>query len=286
MQAAQYPKQEVAYTLPSQHCGCRRKNKRELGITVPKEVYVKRRQERQRPKHGTKEGINQYATPDPPLEKIVDHLVQKVRGEDEGRIALVQDVLDFVTSNVKYQLNSEGYRVRYPIETLADQRGHCLDSCLLAATLLSLAGVDAGILHIFEKVPGHAMLGINLVPGEYLPVHVAHNRYAWEGKANQAFENYVDERRKKKTNSYPRTFTVQLGEQRSVKYTIDDPRILDGFPAIWYKGRTYVIIEMTTKDWRIPRYAFINGSRFDILDRPAMTTGFNRSRVLPTVYHP
>lgn len=282
MHVVNAPTREVKYVLPAQRCGCRREAERELIITAPDEVYVQRRREWPRPTNGTREGINKYAQPEPPLDQIVEHLVRKVQREGEGRVALVEDVLDFVTNNVKYQLNPEGYRVRYPIETLVDQRGHCLDSCLLAATLLSLAGVPTGILQIFEKKPGHAMLGINLAPGEYLPVHLVHSRGVRSEMVNHRFGDYVEERRMKKTNGYPRTFTVPLGNQQSVQYKIDDPRILDGFPAIRHEGRVYVLAEMTTKDWRIPRYSFKNGSQFDTIDQPTITTGFNRSLVYPT----
>ena len=237
---------------------------RKFTIEVPGKVYFSRAHERQRPAD-----YKDYLQPDPPLERIVEQIQ---RGA-QTRIGTIEQILDFVTANVQYDSAKrevdKGY-TNYPIETLVTKKGVCRDSALLTVILLQLAGVDAGMFIIRESEPGHAMVGVRLYPGEFLPVHA----YSSDGKTqtpalNQAFNAYVRQRfeaRKKGKVSPPPTklflpVAVYAGHT-GVEVTLSDPRLAQGHPAIIYEGKPYVIINVTNSSWRIPKYIFGKGHEF------------------------
>lgn len=250
----------VEYTLPGQPCGCRKKYDRILTIPVPREAYLKRAHQEARPTNTTYVGMRQYARPDPPLDLVVNHLLKKVLKEEKSdggncRLAFVEDVLDFVAHNVEYQRSApNGYRVRFPVETLVEKQGHCLDSCLLTATMLALGGVATGILEVEGKSEHHVMLGVHCSSRDALPVHLVKSGSPHSGVANRAFERYVRERQRRKGGEYLPVLKVKLDERLWLEYDIDDQRLLNGFPTVQWAGDEYAVIEMTYKNWRMPNY--------------------------------
>ncbi len=108
------------------------------------------------------QGYRGYIQPDAPLNTVA----RLLKEYSSSRTGMIASVFNFVTKNIEYDC-PEPYRIRYPIETLVERKGHCLDKVLLGTTLLRLASVDSCVM----TQDDHAVIGVSLNPGERLRRH-------------------------------------------------------------------------------------------------------------------
>ncbi|NQV91619.1 transglutaminase domain-containing protein [Candidatus Woesearchaeota archaeon] len=107
---------------------------------------------------------------------IADILLDKSNGD---KIKYIQEVLEFINDNVKYDKDTRGYWDpsffgesdsrqddfgKFPIQTLYDKRGDCEDYSILAASFFAYAGIETGIAFS----PNHAAVGFILEDQENL----------------------------------------------------------------------------------------------------------------------
>ncbi|HLC52701.1 MAG TPA: hypothetical protein VJI98_05645 [Candidatus Nanoarchaeia archaeon] len=127
---------------------------------IPFKTYMKYRR-RTRLFPNSNDNFRKFVTP---TENIIKDIVRDIIiGNIESRLDYAQLVMDFV-NRIPYQDRKEEY-TKYPVETLCEFGGNCVDMSVLGATMLSLGGIET----CFIDFPDHLALGVNIpTKGEYV----------------------------------------------------------------------------------------------------------------------
>jgi transglutaminase-like putative cysteine protease len=134
---------------------------------IPTKTYIAYKA-RKREYHNCFERYWRFVTPhDVYMNEIANDLSEKIDlTRDEGKSRYAQIALDFV-HRFPYQNRDLTY-VKYPLETLCENGGNCVDNSVLLATLLKIKSIDC----CFIILPQHLLVGINLpLKGAYTAIN-------------------------------------------------------------------------------------------------------------------
>ncbi len=127
-------------------------------------------------KRKRKPAINGYnyhrlVTPaEPNLLRVLDDLVDDLPPSEQTPQNIAEIIIDF-TQHFPYQdkyQNEEEAFAKYPLETLCENGGDCVDMSILAASMLTASGIDSRFLSWRD----HLAIAINVpAEGEYVLVN-------------------------------------------------------------------------------------------------------------------
>jgi len=133
----------------------------ELMFQIPSPTYIAYKAKPRKLYNGDCNYWNFVTSKDKYIDEIMTDLIGRYFGSkmsgNEKEVA--QLVLDFV-HQIPYEDRNLTY-VKYPIETLCEFSGNCVDLSVLGASMLTNVGIECCILGL----NGHALLGVD-VPGE------------------------------------------------------------------------------------------------------------------------
>ena len=133
----------------------------ELRFQIPSPTYIAYKAKPRRLHNGYCNYWDFVTTKDKYIDEIMDKLLEvyfngKISGNEKEVAELVIDFLH----QIPYEDRDLLY-VKYPIETLCEFSGNCVDLPVLGASMLTNVGIECCILGLSE----HALLGID-IPGE------------------------------------------------------------------------------------------------------------------------
>lgn len=123
---------------------------------IPFKTYIGYRK-RKRPMPNAGDDFRRFVTPkEDILQKIVADITLANITVIPDMVDYCQLVMDFV-HRIPYQDKKEHY-TKYPIETLCEFGGNCVDMSVLGATLLNIGGIET----CFIDFPEHLAVGVNV----------------------------------------------------------------------------------------------------------------------------